>query len=96
MRFDWDPGKAASNFQRHGVPFEEATTIFGDRLARTDPDPDHSEDEERFTTIGMTRQGRVVVVWHADRVDDDGEDVVRLIGARPATPSERRAYEFGE
>ena len=96
MRLEWDPDKAASNFQRRGVPFEEASTAFGDRLARTDPDPDHSEGEERSITIGMTLQGRVVVVWHADGVDDDGEDVVRLIGARPATASERRAYEFGE
>jgi uncharacterized DUF497 family protein len=96
VRFEWDPGKAASNFQRHGVAFEEAATVFGDKLARTDPDPDHSGDEERFITIGMTLQGRVVVVWHADRLDDEGEDVIRLIGARRATPSERRAYEFGE
>jgi uncharacterized DUF497 family protein len=96
VRLEWDPGKAASNFQRHGVHFEEAATVFGDRLARTDPDPDNSEREERSTTIGMTLQGRVVVVWHADRVDDEGEDVVRLIGARPATTAERRAYEFGE
>jgi hypothetical protein len=96
VRLEWDPDKAASNLQRHGVSFEEAGTVFGDRLARTDPDPDHSEDEERAMTIGMTLQGRVVLVWHADRVDDRGEDVVRLIGARPATAAERRAYEFGE
>lgn len=96
MRLEWDPDKAVSNLQRHGVSFEEASAVFGDRLARTDPDPDHSDDEERSTTIGMTLRGRVVVVWHADRVDDDGEDVVRLIGARPATATEWRAYESGE
>src|SRR6266511_5976676 len=59
-------------------------------------DPDHSEREERFTTIGMTLLGRVVIVWHADWVDDEGESVVRLIGARRATPNERRAYELEE
>jgi uncharacterized DUF497 family protein len=96
VRFEWDPDKAASNLARHGLQFDEASTVFGDRLARTDLDPDHSESEERFTTIGMTLQGRVVVVWHADRVDADGEDVIRLIGARVATSSERRAYESGE
>jgi uncharacterized protein len=96
VRLEWDPDKAASNLQRHGVSFEEASAVFGDKLARTDPDPDHSDDEQRFTTIAMTLQGRVVVVWHADRVDDGGEDVVRLIGARPATAAERRAYEIGE
>ena len=94
MRIEWDPHKAASNLQRHGISFDEARTVFGDRLARTDPDPHHSEREERFTTIGMTLQGRVVILWHADWVDDEGELVVRLIGARRATPSERRAYEF--
>lgn len=93
MRFEWDPEKAASNIRRHGVSFDEAKAVFGDRLARTDPDLDHSDAEERFTTIGVTGQGRVVIVWHADRLDDDGEDVVRLIGARRATSTERRAYE---
>jgi len=96
VRFEWDPDKAASNIRRHGVSFDEALTVFGDRLARTDPDPNHSDGEDRFTTIGLTRQGRVVIVWHADRLEDDGEDVVRLIGARRATSSERRAYEFEE
>jgi uncharacterized DUF497 family protein len=96
VRFEWDPDKAASNFKRHGLQFDEASTVFGDRLARTDPDPDHSESEERFTTIGMTLQGRVVVVWHTDRVGADGEDVIRLIGGRVATASERRVYESGE
>jgi len=82
------------NLQRHGIAFEEAETVFADKLARTDPDSDHSQREERFTTIGMTLRGRVVIVWHTDRVDDDGEDVVRLIGARRATPGERREYEL--
>jgi len=66
LRFEWDPSKADSNFQRHGVSFDEAKTVFGDRLARTDPDPDHSEGEQRFTTIGMTLAGRLVIVWHTD------------------------------
>jgi uncharacterized DUF497 family protein len=94
VRIEWDPHKAVSNLQRHGISFDEARTVFADKLARTDPDPDHSEREERFTTIGMTLQGRVVIVWHADRVDDGGEYVVRLIGARRASPGERRAYEL--
>jgi len=96
VRLECDPEKAASNFKRHDIQFDEASTVFGDRLARSDPELAHSVDEERFITIGMTLQGRVVVVWHPDRVDDDGEDIIRLIGARLATASERRAYEFGE
>jgi hypothetical protein len=95
VRFEWDPVKAAANLARHGVAFEEARTVFGDPLSRTDPDPDHSDDEERLVTIGMSAAGRVTVVWHADRVDDAGEEVVRIIGVRQATPRERRAYESG-
>lgn len=96
MRFDFDPDKAAANFGKHGVTFDEAFTVFRDRLARTDPDPEHSEYEERFTTIGMSMAGRLVMVWHSDRIDESGEDVVRVIGARPPTPAERRAYESEE
>jgi uncharacterized protein len=95
VRFDWDLVKAATDLARYGVSFEEALTVFGDPLSRTDPDPDHSEDEQRFITVGMSAGGRVTVVWHADRVDDAGEEIVRIIGARRATPRERKAYESG-
>lgn len=95
MRLEWDPVKAAANLAQHGVAFEEARTVFGDPLSRTDPDPHHSDDEERFITIGLSAAGRVTVVWHADRVDETGEEVVRIIGARRATSRERRAYESG-
>ena len=93
MRFEWDATKAASNLAKHGVSFAEAGAVFGDSLARTDPDPDHSEGEERFVTIGMTSSGLVLVVWHRD--EQEGE-LVRIIGARRATPRERRAYESRE
>jgi len=96
VRFEWDPNKAAQNLQKHGVTFDEASTVFGDRLARTDADLEHSEHEERFSTIGMSTAARLVTVWHADRVDEGGEDVVRIIGARPPTLAERRAYESEE
>ena len=92
MRFEWGADKAASNFEKHGVSFEEASTVFGDILARTDLDVYHSEAEERFITIGMSIEGHLLVVWHMDQEDDD---VVRIIGARRSTPSERRAYESG-
>jgi len=86
--FEWDTEKAISNFAKHGVSFEEAITVFGDPLAATVVDPPHSDDDERWWTIGVSSQERLIVVWHTDR----GESV-RLIGARPATPSERRKYE---
>lgn len=95
VRFEWDSVKAAANLARHGVSFGEALTVFGDRFARTDPDPSHSEGEERFVTIGASFAGSFLVVWHADRVDDAGTETVRIIGARRATPGERRAYESG-
>lgn len=88
MTFEWDPDKAAANFERHGISFEEASTAFGDPLSLTKPDPDHSEAEERFLLLGVTFQGRLVVVAHTDR----GE-TIRLISARLATRRERRSYE---
>lgn len=91
MRFEWGPAKAAANLADHGVAFEEAETVFGDVLADTILDKAHSVDEERWLTMGMSNRGRLLVVWHTDR----GE-VIRIIGARPATPRERRVYESGQ
>ncbi len=90
MRFEWDLDKAASNLAKHGVSFEEASTVFGDRLATTVLDRDHSGDEERWLTTGLSDMNRVLIVWHTNR----GE-AVRIIGARRATPDERRTYESG-
>jgi hypothetical protein len=91
VQFEWDPGKAASNLAKHGVSFEEACTVFGDPLATTVRDPDHSEDEERLLTTGVSNKRRVVIVWHTEQ-----DEVVRIIGAREATSRERRTYESGE
>ena len=88
MRFEWDPAKAAGNFAKHGVSFEEAATVFRDPLSATAPDPDHSLDEERFITFGVSTSGWHLVVAHADR-----DDTIRIISARPATPGERKIYE---
>jgi len=88
--FEWDAEKAITNFAKHGVSFEEAVTVFGDPLAITVSDPDHSSGEERWMTMGVSLQQRMLVIWHTDR-----GDAVRLIGARLATPAERRAYESG-
>ena len=89
--FEWDPGKAVSNFAKHGVSFDEAVTVFNDPMAATIPDEEHSSDEERWWTMGLSLQRRLVVVWHTD----DGASI-RIIGARLATPSERRNYESGQ
>ena len=91
MQAEWDADKAASNFAKHGVSFEEASTVFGDRLATTVLDPDHSVGEERWLTTGLSSHHRLVIVWHTNR-----GGAVRIIGARQATPRERRIYESGE
>jgi uncharacterized DUF497 family protein len=85
---EWDPVKARTNLRKHGVDFHEAGTVLDDPLSTSFPDPDHSVDEARFLTIGVSASGRILVVAHTDR----GE-AVRLINARRATPSERKFYE---
>ena len=88
MRFTWDPRKARANLRAHGVSFHEATTIFADGLSMTIPDPDHSWDEERWVTVGVSLSGRLLVVCHTE-VDP----LIRIITVREATPHERRQYE---
>ena len=86
--FEWNETKAKANARRHGVSFEEASTVFGDPLAVLLPDPDHSQGEERFLVLGMSSRRRVLVVSHAARPPR-----TRLISARPATRHERGQYE---
>lgn len=88
MEFEWDPAKAARNRGKHGVDFVEAATVFGDVLSRTFADPDHSDDEHRFVTIGLSDRGRLLLVSHTDRGLK-----TRIISARKATRQERLAYE---
>ena len=88
MRFEWDDLKAASNKRKHGVSFTEAMTVFGDPLSLTAFDPDHSAEEDRFTTIGKAATGRLIVISHTDRGSQ-----IRIISARAATKSERKEYE---
>jgi len=88
--FEWEPEKAESNLQKHGVSFAEAATVFFDPLSITVPDPLHSVTENRFVITGLSYQQRHLVVVHADRGDK-----IRLISARLATPTERKKYESG-
>ncbi len=88
MIFEWAPSKALANRRKHGVAFEEAATIFGDPLSRTIRHPDHSFDEDRFVTIGLSKQRRLLVVMHTEI-----SERVRLISARRATRRESRQYE---
>ena len=88
MKFEWDPKKAAANLAKHRVSFEDASTVFGDPLAGTIPDPLHSAEEARFITVGHSNGGTLVIVVHADH----GERA-RIISARVATSVERRRDE---
>jgi len=90
MQFAWDPKKAASNVRDHRLTFEEASSVFGDSLAITFDDPDHSEGERRLLTFGLSEQGRLLVVSHTER-----RGLVRIISARRATRAERKIYEEG-
>jgi uncharacterized DUF497 family protein len=90
MHFTWDPRKATQNIRKHGVSFEEAASVFGDPLAVTFHDPDHSVGEARFLTFGTSRTGRLLVVSHTDR-----NESIRIIGARKMDASERRIYQDG-
>jgi uncharacterized DUF497 family protein len=88
VRFEWDGAKAGVNLKKHGVSFDEAVTVFYDPLAATLEDPDHSDGESRFITVGHSSRGRLLVVCHADR-----GAAIRLISARRATPQERKRHE---
>jgi uncharacterized DUF497 family protein len=88
LLFEWDPEKARSNLQKHGITFDEASTAFEDSLSVTVPDPLHSEDEERFVLMGHSYRGRLLVVVHLDK----GKRV-RIISGRQATRKERHHYE---
>jgi uncharacterized DUF497 family protein len=88
MIFEWDRAKARHNLAKHGVDFSEAATVFGDPLSQTIADPDHSGEEQRFVTMGISYRQRLVVVAHTD-----AEERVRIISARRATRVERSQYE---
>jgi uncharacterized DUF497 family protein len=86
--FKWDLNKARASLEKHGISFEEASSLFGDPLSLTVNDPLHSEDEQRFVIIGMSLNNRLLVVVHTERGDN-----IRIISARKATKKERIHYE---
>ncbi len=88
LSFEWDEQKARTNLAKHGVSFEEASTVFGDPLSLTIPDPAHSQTEDRYIILGHSHRQRLLVVVHTER-----DDNIRLISARPATRRERKSYE---
>ena len=89
LRFEWDPRKAAANFRKHGVSFEDAESVFADERARLIDDPDHSADEDRFLLLGLSSSLRLLVVAHCYR---EAGGIIRIISARKATREEQRFY----
>ena len=88
--FAWNEEKARSNLRKHGVSFAEAATVFDDPLCLIRDDPTHSIEEQRFLILGYSIASRLLLVVHCDR-----DEAIRIISARPATPSEKRSYEQG-
>lgn len=89
IKFEWDPNKAKINLKKHGISFEEATTVFYDEQAVLFDDPDHSENEERSIILGFSSLARILIVCHCLR---DEENVIRIISARKATKTEEKQY----
>lgn len=90
MEFEWDERKARANVKKHGVSFHDAATVFGDPLAITFPDPDHSEEEDRSVTFGMSQSQQLLVVAHTNRGVR-----TRIINARMMTRKEKVIYAEG-
>jgi uncharacterized DUF497 family protein len=89
LDFVWYPPKAVANLKKHGVSFEEAKTIFGDKKHIVVPDREHSYYEERSLAIGRSVEGRVLIMCFTAR-----ESRIRIIIARLVGPWERREYEI--
>lgn len=88
FQFEWDPDKAAQNKRKHQISFEEASTVFADFLSATIPDPDHSDTEDRYITIGTSKQQRPLMVSYTEHGNQ-----IRIISARKLTSVERKQYE---
>jgi uncharacterized DUF497 family protein len=87
FKFEWDAQKAANNLLKHGVSFDEAVSVFGDAMALTFTDTDHSENEDRSRTYGISNKERLLVIVHTER-----RNGIRIISARKATRYEKDIY----
>lgn len=90
--FEWDPVKANTNIEKHKINFEEAAAVFRDPNALTIFDPDHGQAEDRWLTIGISNNGRLLVVCHTYQRFDRSTAVIRIISARRATKTESQHY----
>lgn len=91
--FEWDTAKARTNLTKHGVSFRAATAVFRDPGQLTTYDDEHSEDEERWVTLGRTENGQYLVVIHTFAKVSAAEIHIRIVSARAADRQEIRDYE---
>jgi uncharacterized protein len=91
QQFEWDAAKQAQNLEKHRIAFPEAITVFDDPMFITVVDDEHSEDEERYLTIGLSAQGQLLLVAHTERAHR-----IRIISARRATKKEEQFYAEAE
>ena len=90
--FEWDSRKARDNRDKHGVTFDEAATVFRDSKALSIFDPDHSETEDRWITLGISEKGRSLIVIHTFREESEGAVAIRIISSRKASKQEIKTY----
>jgi len=90
--FSWDTVKAAANFEKHGISFEEAATIFSDAEGLDWKDLEHSTRETRYKRLGRSISRRILIVVYTIRRLKDGKETIRIISARHASRKERKAY----
>lgn len=90
--FEWDPTKDRGNRDKHGVAFDEAATVFKDAKALSIFDPDHSEAEDRWVTMGISEKGRLLIVIHTFREESEEAVTIRIISSRKATKQETKTY----
>jgi len=91
--FEWDPSKAQSNLDKHGVSFRRAATVFRDPGALSKYDDEHSGEEERWVTLGLDESGALLVVHHTFKEEDETKNTIRIISARKATRRETKQYQ---
>jgi len=90
--FEWDPTKARDNLDKHGVAFDEAATVFKDPRVISIFDPDHSETEDRWVTMGISEKGRLLIVIHTFLKEGEDTIIIRIITSRKATKHETASY----
>jgi uncharacterized DUF497 family protein len=90
--FEWDPVKAHDNQDKHGITYDEAATVFRDSKAFSIFDPDHSETEDRWITMGISEKGRLLIVIHTFHEKSDNAVTIRIISSRKATKQETKKY----